>query len=66
MEEAMQRLHDQMGHIHDGLFRLRRYKISSGKRRDSIYFEIVQELQRVSSHKLVITGTIHEIRSEPH
>lgn len=60
MDEAMQRLHDQMGHIRDGLFRLRRYKISSGKRRDSIYFEIVRSATRIS-HKLVITGTIREI-----
>ena len=56
----MQRLHDQMGHIHDGLFRVRRYKIWNDKRRGIIQFEIVRSATR-SRHKLTVSGTIREI-----
>lgn len=56
----MQRLHDQMGHIRDGLFRIRRYKIWSEKRRGIIQFEIVRSPTR-RRHKLTVTGTISEI-----
>ncbi len=55
----MQRLHDQMGHIHEGLFRIRRYKISSQKLHDCIHFEIVTR-SRPNMHKLFVTGTIRE------
>lgn len=59
MDETMQRLDEQMGHIHDGLFRIRRYKIWSDKRRGSIEFEIVKSATR-SRHKLTVAGTIRE------
>ena len=59
MDVAMQRLHDQMGHIHEGLFRIRRYKISSQELHDSIHFEIVTR-SRPNMHKLFVTGTIRE------
>ena len=55
----MQRLHDQMGHIHEGLLRIRRYKISSQQLHDSIHFEIVTR-SRPNMHKLFVTGTIRE------
>ena len=60
IDEAMQRLHDQMGHVHIDLFPIKRYKISSEKLRDSIHFEIVRRPSRFSHH-LVIIGTIREI-----
>lgn len=60
MDETMQRLDEQMGHIHDGLFRIRRYKIWHDKRRGSIQFEIVRSATR-SRHKLTVNGTIRDI-----
>ena len=59
MDVAMQRLHDQMGHIHEGLYRIRRYKIASQQLHDSIHFEIVTRSRR-NMHKLFVTGTIRE------
>jgi len=56
----MQRLHDRLGPISGDLLFVKKYKISSEKRPDSIQLEIVKRPSR-SKHKLVVSGTIRDI-----